>query len=184
MIQSLLLASLLILPAPFQATSLSGQPQAEKGVSCESAELKEFDFLLGEWQGVERQTTPGAKPNAMTADVQITKNAQGCLLRENWTVYVDGRKAFGMFAIRSYEAKAKKWRLTYFGDDLSYEAWDSRKERDYWRFYREEIKEGKLMMVSVAWKLLAGDRFEQIMERSFDQGQTWTPRATLIFTRR
>lgn len=183
MIRSLLSASLLLLLAPFPATSVPRQ-QAEKGVSCESVELKEFDFMLGEWHGVEKQIAPGAKPNAMTADVQITKSTQGCLIRENWKVYVGGKQAFGMSVIRSYEAKAKKWRLTYFGDDLSYEAWESRKEADYWRFYREEIKEDKLIMVSVAWRALAGGSFEQIMERSFDQGQTWTPRAALIFTRR
>jgi hypothetical protein len=76
-------------------------PQRPAG--CTSAESRQFDFWLGEWD-----VSPSQSP-VVVAESTITLHDQGCVILENWRPF---RNAHG-HSINSYDAAEGRWRQTW-----------------------------------------------------------------------
>lgn len=70
---------------------------------CTSAESRQFDFWLGEWD-----VSPGQSP-VIIAESTITLHDQGCVILENWRPF---RNAHG-HSINIYDATDSKWHQTW-----------------------------------------------------------------------
>lgn len=151
---------------------------------CRSAELNVFDFMLGKWQGVERRTVGGEPTIVGTAEIEVQEILNGCALQENWQVYVEGGLLFSSVLLRSYEAASKKWYLDYIDTGLRHQVWEGRKDGDQWRFYRERREDGKPLLVRITWSSLLPDEFQQVIERSSDNGKTWELGSVISYTRK
>ena len=70
---------------------------------CTSAESRQFDFWLGEWD-----VSPG-QSSVVVAESVITVHDQGCVILENWRPF---RDAHG-HSINAYDAANQSWRQTW-----------------------------------------------------------------------
>ena len=124
---------------------------------CDAKELKEFDFLLGDW-----------KQKDSSGKMQITKILDGCGIQEIWQL--DG---FNAVLLRSYDNATKKWYLTFTAHNLVPQVWEGRKENGNWYFYRDWELNGKKRRSRTFWKSASGKEFERIVEQLNDDGKTW-----------
>lgn len=176
----ILTAILLLLP-----TALVGQQPTKNTNPCESPEAKQFDFIVGEWRGVEKAATDG-KDMAITStsEIKVKKVLNGCVIQENWEFIADGKRLFSAILLRSYDAGSQKWLLSYVDDQLNHQLYEGRKESGRWRFFRERLVEGKPVLIRITWVSASSDKFEQIIERSEDNGKTWKIRAIVSYSRK
>ncbi len=79
--------------------------QPRRPAGCTSAEARQFDFWLGEWDVSPSQVTSGA----IIAESSITSVAQGCVMMEHWRPFAG---AHG-HSINSYDATDQKWHQSY-----------------------------------------------------------------------
>lgn len=80
-----------------------GAVTPQRPAGCTSAESRQFDFWLGEWD-----VSPGQSP-VVIAESTITLHDQGCVILENWRPF---RNAHG-HSINIYDATEGKWRQTW-----------------------------------------------------------------------
>ena len=90
----------LILAAPAAAQTAPPPPPA-----CDSAEHRQFDFWLGDWDVYRTDT------NQLVAHSLIEKLYAGCAVRENW-LPVGGT---GGGSLNSWRPAEKRWRQTWTG---------------------------------------------------------------------
>ena len=78
------------------------QTPAPPPPACQSAEHRQFDFWLGEWEVF--------LPNGKKAgDNRIESISAGCALLENWT----GNGGFSGKSINSYDSSDKRWHQSW-----------------------------------------------------------------------
>lgn len=80
-----------------------GAVVSQRPAGCTSAESRQFDFWLGEWD-----VSPGQSP-VLIAESTISLHDQGCVILENWRPF---RNAHG-HSINIYDATEGKWRQTW-----------------------------------------------------------------------
>ena len=173
----ILIAILLLFP-----TIIVGQQPTPKTPPCESSEAKQFDFMVGEWRGVER--TPTDSKITSTSEIQVKKVLSGCVIQESWEFSAGGKRLFSAILLRSYDIGSRTWMLSYVDDGLNHQLYEGRKESGQWRFLRERFVEGKPVLVRITWTSLSSDKFEQLIERSEDKGTTWKTRAIVSYNRK
>ena len=83
----------------------SGAVRPQRPPGCTSAESRQFDFWLGEWDVSPSVATSGI----IVAESSITSHAQGCVIMENWRPL---RGAHGL-SINSYDTTDSAWHQTY-----------------------------------------------------------------------
>ncbi len=124
---------------------------------CSAKEVKEFDFLLGNW-----------KVKGKTGTMQITKILNGCGIQEVWQL-----EEFNAVLLRNYDNATRKWYLTFTAHDLVPQVWEGRAENGNWVFYRDWELNGKKRKSRTFW-IKDGDRgFTKIVEQLNDDGKTW-----------
>jgi hypothetical protein len=78
-------------------------PQRPAG--CVSAESRQFDFWLGEWD-----VSPGGSTSGVTvAESSITLHDQGCVIIEHWRPFGGGHG----HSINMYDSTEQKWRQSW-----------------------------------------------------------------------
>ncbi len=140
-----------------------GLPDAKTSGQCDSADLKFFDFLNGNWKGKD-----GA------SKVSVTKILNGCGSRELWAEKEsDSDRIFLANLTRTYDAASKKWYLTFIANDLVPQVWEGRFENGNWYFYRDWELNGKPRRSRTFWQKTSDQGFERIVEQLNDDGKTW-----------
>jgi hypothetical protein len=84
---------------------MNGGVRPSQAPGCESAESRQLDFWLGEWDVSPSGST------AVLAESSITLHDQGCVIIENWRPLMG---AHG-FSINVYDATDQQWHQTYAG---------------------------------------------------------------------
>lgn len=80
-----------------------GAVMPRRPAGCTSAESRQFDFWLGEWD-----VSP-AESSVIVAESSISLHDQGCVILENWRPF---RDAHG-HSINVYDSLDKKWHQTW-----------------------------------------------------------------------
>ena len=78
------------------------QTPAPPPPTCQSAEYRQFDFWIGEWEVF----LPGGKK---AGDSRIESIAAGCALLENWS----GNGGFSGKSLNSYDSEDKRWHQSW-----------------------------------------------------------------------
>jgi steroid delta-isomerase-like uncharacterized protein len=89
----------------FSEQTQAPSPSSPPPPRCDSAEHRQFDFWLGEWE----VATPDGKPAGRNT---ITRELNGCVLRERW------RGAGGMNgeSFNIWDRQSKRWHQTWVSD--------------------------------------------------------------------
>ena len=126
--------------------------------ACQSAEHRQFDFWLGEWEVF----LPGGKK---AGDSRIESIAAGCALLENWS----GNGGFSGKSLNSYDSEDKRWHQSWVDSSGS-------------RLELVGSYADKRMVLSsapgstvqrIAWSVNDDGSVRQLWESSVDGGKAW-----------
>ena len=156
---------------------LAALPAAAQGApaTCTSAESKQFDFWIGKWD-----VAASTQPKVKVADSLIEKLYGGCAVRENWMPL----KGNAGGSLNAYVPATGKWRQTWLAADGFADftgGWN-----------------GKAMVIEGVWPQpgkpnqitrmtytqLPGGAVEQKGETTDDNGKSWQPSFSFIYTRK
>jgi len=182
-------ACLLVTPRSFRLallllpSVLFGQAQPRQP-PCQAEEAKQFDFWLGDWT-IERwnRTGPGDDDwKRGTADNRITKEYDGCVVREVYTTEGPGDGE----SLSVWDGRAKKWRQLWVDNEGSYlnfeGEWDAEAKTMILSVERETPR-GK-MLRRMVWHDIEADSLQWRYESSRDGGKTWFPTIRSVYRRK
>ena len=143
--------------APTNARAQTAPP-APPPPACQTAEYRQFDFWLGEWEVF----LPGGKK---AGDSRIESIAAGCALLENWS----GNGGFSGKSLNSYDSEDKRWHQSWVDSSGS-------------RLELVGSYADKRMVLSsapgstvqrIAWSVNDDGSVRQLWESSVDGGKAW-----------
>lgn len=157
-----LLGSLSNLPAQ---TTAPPTPLPSAPPPCASAEHRQFDFWIGEWE--VRQ--PGGQAAGTN---RITSIHRGCALREEWS----GRSGFTGSSLNGYDASTGRWRQTWIGSDGLVLLLEGGMTNGSMEMLGSTVgANGVKTLNRIRWTPLDGTtRVRQLWETSVDGGKTWS----------
>ncbi len=133
--------------------------------ACVSAEYRQFDFWLGEWEvegGLDGKTPVGKST--------ITRIAKGCALHENWrsTNGGDGQ------SLNVYDSVTKQWTQFWIGADGVILRLNGRLVNGAMVLDGElRMPNQKIQQQRITWTPLADGRVSQRWQTSDDNGASW-----------
>ena len=147
------LAALLAVPGTAVAQTATPPPPA-----CQSAEYRQFDFWLGEWEVF----LPTGKK---AGDSRIEAISAGCALLENWS----GNGGFSGKSLNSYDSGDKQWHQSWVDSSGSrLELAGSYADK------RMVLASGRPRRCSIAWSVNDDGSVRQLWESTADGGRAWT----------
>jgi hypothetical protein len=130
---------------------------------CTSAEYRQFDFWVGDWE----VTTSNGK---LAGGNRITPILGGCAIREEWK----GAGGLSGTSLNMWDAAGKRWRQTWVDD------------RGNVLVLIGQYRDGKMSLEGegpgdngatvhnrITWSRLSEGRIRQLWETSKDGGKTW-----------
>ena len=159
-LQLVSLSALAVVAGAAGAQTPPPAPPAPPPPACQTAEYRQFDFWIGEWEVF--------LPNGNKAgDSRIESIAAGCALLENWT----GNRGFSGKSVNSYDRSDKRWHQSWVDSSGS-------------RLDLAGVFADKRMVLSsapaagavqrIAWSVNDDGSVRQLWESSSDDGKTWT----------
>ena len=148
----------LFLLAPTSARAQT-VPPAPPPPACQTAEYRQFDFWVGEWEVF--------LPNGKKAgDSRIESIAAGCALLENWS----GNGGFSGKSVNMYDRIDQRWHQSWVdssGSRLDLAGVFAEKRM----VLSSAAKAGPLQRI--AWSVNDDGSVRQLWEASSDEGKTW-----------
>jgi tetratricopeptide (TPR) repeat protein len=140
---------------------------------CETAEFKDFDFWVGEWDVTSAGSPAGSS--------RIQKILNNCVILENYS----GTSGYEGKSFNSYDPKTKQWHQYWI--DNSGSSVDFRgKYADGQLVYEadSENPDGSKVHRKMTFVKLAEDRVRQFSVQTQDGGKTWNPEYDLLYIRK
>jgi len=151
---------LVILAFAFQAAAPPPPP------ACESAEHKQFDFWVGEWDVYRTDT------NQHVAKSRIEKLYRGCAVRENW-MPLNGFGAGG--SLNAYLPSEKRWRQVYTGSANGWAEYAGGMDGAMMVILGTQLMpNGSKMPVKISYAPKSDGSVVQTGYQSPDDGKTWS----------
>jgi tetratricopeptide (TPR) repeat protein len=139
-----------------------------------SAEARQFDFWVGEWDVF----TPQGRQDGTSV---IQRFANGCGILENWT----GRLGGTGKSINFYDPQTHKWFQYWIGADGNPQRYAGVYRDRAIRYEGEpQTQNGKKLMTRLTFFNLDANTVRQLSERSDDEGKTWTVNYDYKYVRR
>lgn len=172
---AMLLLGLYLLPASAQTPQTPAQPDKLKRPCMYSAEARQFDFWVGEWEVYDPQ---GTKAGASV----IERIANGCGILENWTNASGGGTGK---SINFYDPQAGKWFQYWIGTDGNPQRFSGEYRDGALRFAGGPYTQGgKKYVTRLTFFNLDANTVRQLSERSEDDGRTWSVSYDFKYVRR
>jgi hypothetical protein len=153
-----------LLPLPLAAQSAA--TPATRPAPCSTAEHRQFDFWIGEWDVT--------RPDGRTAGTNRIRAVHGgCALQEEWS----GAGGSTGTSINAYDATARRWHQTWIGNDGVLLHLDGAAKDGAMELAGATAgANGARTLQRIRWTPLAGTpaRIRQLWESSTDGGRTWT----------
>jgi hypothetical protein len=134
--------------------------------ACDSAEHRQMDFWLGEWDAEYTQKGVTAKSRN-----RIAKVLGGCVIHEEFTgapgIALDGR------SYSVYDRASGRWKQTWVDNSGGYLDFDGDVVDGNRVFAREFQRQGKTIRQRMVFKDVQPDTFKWLWQRSDDLGATW-----------
>jgi hypothetical protein len=167
-------AAALMVTLPLVARPLVGEAGPAMGAACASAEHRQFDFWIGNW---DVALPDGSREGTN----RIERILEGCVLRESWA----GVKGSHGTSYNIYDAARRRWHQTWVDDRGQLLVLEGSSARG--RMTLEGANTDSARRVQrqrIMWEQPAPDRVRQLRQRSSDGGATWTTLFDGRYTRR
>jgi hypothetical protein len=136
---------------------------ADRPASCSSAEYRQFDFWVGEWD-VADPTGKSVGHN------RITAIHDGCGLQEQWST----PRGYGGTSLNGYDSARKVWHQTWVDSMGNVLLLDGRFAEGRMTLAGTTPRaEGGTDLQRITWTPQADGRVRQLWESSGDGGQSW-----------
>jgi hypothetical protein len=158
-------------PAGMPGQTAASPPGASS--ACTSAEHRQFDFWIGEWE-VRRAD------GALAGHNTIAPAHGGCVLEERYA----GTTGYSGGSLNIYDASRGRWHQSWVDNgglllELEGEFRDGRMV-----LQGETVDSaGRKVAHRITWQPLSGGKVRQLWEQSFDSGTSWTPAFDGIYSR-
>lgn len=139
-----------------------------------SAEFRQFDFWIGEW---DVRTTQGGVP-AGTSSVQLILGQ--CIIFENWA----GGSGTNGKSFNIYDTNDKKWHQTWVDDKGTFTHYIGGLVDGKMVVVADTVIGGKATLAKMTFSKLANGEVRQHGENSTDGGKTWTTSFDLTYARK
>lgn len=136
-------------------------PESER-----SADLHYYDGWPGDWHRIE-----GGRVDSLPTFV--VRQGPGHSFLENWYQVIEGKRE-PSFGLRSWDPETSSWRLIWVADPDYFQIWDGLKTADGWYIIRRFGEGDDSFLSRQAWFPQGPDRFYRTIERSTDDGKSWT----------
>ena len=133
-----------------------------------SAEARQFDYWIGEWDVFPSQAPAGQAPKV--GDSKIDQISGGCGLLENWTSTGNNGKS-----INYYDSTTGKWYQHWIGSGGGALRYEGNFKDNAIRFEGVTIgQDGKKTLHKLTFFKIDENTVRQLAESSTDDGKTWT----------
>lgn len=163
------LAVIVSVLATASVAQLSGQSPSPAAPSpspsappCSSAEHRQFDFWLGDWNVRDPQGT-------LVGTNLITREFGGCVLQEHWA---GGNMTGGSFNI--YRSGTRQWHQSWVDSNGTLLMLDGELKDGKMTLLGEGKRGGRLIQHRISWEPLRDGKLRQLWETSSDGGKTWS----------
>jgi tetratricopeptide (TPR) repeat protein len=133
-----------------------------------SAEFRQFDFWIGEW---DAKNTQGVTVGSSSIQLILGN----CVIFENWSTPVSSGKSFNI-----YDKATKKWHQNWVDDKGNYTHYVGEIIDGKMVYIADSIQNGKKSLLKMTFSKLPNGNVHQHGESSTDEGKTWT--TTFDFT--
>jgi hypothetical protein len=153
----------------------AAQPDKLKRPCMYSAEARQFDFWVGEWEVYD--------PRGVKAGTSVIERvANGCGILENWTNASGGGTGK---SINFYDPQAGKWFQYWIGTDGNPQRYSGEYRDGALRFAGGPYTQnGKRLVTRLTFFNLDANTVRQLSERSEDDGKTWSVGYDFKYVRR
>jgi hypothetical protein len=163
-IHTVICCTLLVIALALAVAENAKQP------ACNSAEVHQFDFWVGDWDVSE------AESSTQVARVKVERILDGCVLHE---IYDDTSGLKGeSFSI--YDSTTKRWHQTWVTNKGQLLIVEGNLSRGVMALNGADQTATGRRLVRAVWKPIDGTVRETAV-RSTDGGKTWTPWFDLVF---
>jgi hypothetical protein len=155
-----LAAVLLLLPGLFAQTSPN---------PCTSAQQKQLDFWVGEWDLTWPGQTAGETAHGSNS---IQRILDGCVVLENFS----GGTSIPLrgTSVSTFDAASGRWKQTWVDNEGGYLDFVGDFEDGHMILQREATgKDGAKVLQRMVWKNISSREFDWSWESSADGGKTW-----------
>lgn len=139
-----------------------------------SAEFRQFDFWIGEW---DVRSTQGGVPSG-TSSVQLILGQ--CIIFENWA----GGSGTNGKSFNIYDTNDKKWHQTWVDDKGTFTHYIGGLEGEKMVVVADTVIGGKATLAKMTFSKLPNGEVRQHGENSTDGGKTWTTSFDLTYARK
>jgi hypothetical protein len=135
---------------------------------CTAAELKQFDFWVGEWD----LTWPGQKSGETGHGTNSIKRIlDGCVVQETFS---GGEAHLRGTSVSTFDHSAGGWKQTWVDNEGGYLDFKGELKDGQMILQREAVlKNGTKSLQRMVWKNIAANEFDWSWESSSDGGKTW-----------
>ncbi|HEV7644749.1 MAG TPA: tetratricopeptide repeat protein [Pyrinomonadaceae bacterium] len=137
-----------------------------------SAEFRQFDFWIGEWDTKNQQGVPSG-----SSSIQLILGT--CVIFENWASPVTTGKSFNIFDVND-----KKWHQTWVDDKGTFTHYIGEFKDGKMMLVNDSVVNGKKTLARMTFSKLPGGDVRQHGENSTDEGKTWTTTFDLTYSRK
>jgi len=147
---------------------------------CASAEQKQLDFWVGEWD----LTWPGAKPGEVDHGTNsIRRVLDGCVVQENFSAQASGH--LRGISVSIFDSNAGKWKQTWVDNEGSYLDFVGGLQDGQMILQREATRPGGTKILQrMLWKNVTPNELDWSWESSSDGGKTWQVQWPIHYKRR
>jgi hypothetical protein len=149
---------------------------------CESAEAKQFDFWLGNWNIKQKILKADGSWFESKAKTRVTKILDGCAVQENW----EGEVQFfweGMqkpekikaLSVRSFDVKTEIWKINWMDTrNPQFSTFEGNFANGKGEFFRKVVGEnGKETIIRITFSDIKSNSVRWDLAVSSDNGKTF-----------
>jgi hypothetical protein len=143
---------------------------------CDTAEFKQFDFWLGDWD------VSSAANGSHAGSSHISKEMGGCVVWENWTSA--GGPYFGK-SYNTWNVNLKRWEQYWVDNSAGVIFFHGELKDGVMDYWTDDVPQptGEKLKRHLEFFNLDPNKVRQLSQRSTDDGKTWHVEYDLIYTR-
>jgi hypothetical protein len=150
--------------------------QAYTLYGCDSAEAKQFDFWLGEW---ELSYVEDGKP--AKSRNRVSRLLDGCAIHEEFSG-APGTKLEGR-SYSSFDRGSKQWKQAWVDNSGAYLDFTGGLVDGRMILVRTVERDGRRLRQRMVWQDITGEHLKWLWQRSDDDGATWSTQWEIDYRR-
>ena len=149
---------------------------------CDTPEMHQFDFWLGEWDCSFTTTDSAGHDTTLTVSNRITRILDSCVILEEF----DGPPAISLRgrSFSTYDFQLDKWRQVWVDNNGSYLDFIGEYNDGLMDLRRETTRNDSTFIQRILYKNITPESLTWHWERSDDGGETWRVLWVLEYQRR